>query len=77
MAMTVDEIKSKRLALEKMFTDEIKAFEKETSTRIGYVSLRREEPARSKSDSPETVMPEYDYDNRPLMTVDFELRFVK
>lgn len=77
MNMTIDDVKKKRIELEKMISDELKSFEKDTSTRIGYISIQRAEPKQEKSNSPETVMSGFEYDDRDIVTVDFELRFTK
>jgi len=73
--MTIEEAKQAKVDMENEITKMIKDFEKKTGTRLNYMSIERERPKKSSKNDPETVMEDYSYDSRDIVTVSFEMRF--
>lgn len=76
MSFTIEEIKQKKIDLEKEVTKLVKDFESETDTRLGYMNISRKPQDHEKeSNNCCAVIPDYKYETKDIETVDFDLRF--
>jgi len=76
MAMTVDEVKRRKIKLEKDIRSLVIEFEKDTDTFCSYISFDRKVSKNAKKNAAvrEVAVPEPERDG-PVANVDVDLRF--
>ena len=71
MAMTIDEVKKKKIELESALTKLLKEFEEETGVRTNYFNIERKRP----KNEPEIARPIAESDDGPIINTEVDLRF--
>jgi hypothetical protein len=67
--LTIKQVKEKKIELEEAITKLMKDFEKETGTRLGYVSIERKRDKKEKQAMPESFNPK----KREIVTVEVNM----